>query len=69
MKIPAFKLVILCCLRLLRILLEKAMGLVAYLIGLTTGAIHVYEAKSHSPGQTDQQDRDSNHTVPPFSID
>lgn len=65
MKIPAFKLFILCILRLLRIFLEKAMLLVAYLIGLTTGGIRLFEDQNHK----DQQDRDSNHTFPPFPID
>ena len=66
MKIPASKLIILCTLRLLRILLGKTMCFVSYLMGLTTGALHVYGAKSDNPGQEDSQESDNNQIRPPF---
>lgn len=66
MTIRVSKFVALCTLRLLRIFLEKAMCFVSYLMGLTTGALHVYEAKSDNPGQKDSQESDNNQTRPPF---
>jgi hypothetical protein len=65
MKIPVSKLVALCGLRLLRILLEKAMCFVAYLIGMTRGC----EVHLESPGHKDQLGRDNNQTLPPYRFD
>lgn len=68
MKIPASKLIELSILRLLRILLERAICFLSYLLGLVIGLMMRHEdaPKWDNPGRTDLQGLDKNQIRPPF---
>lgn len=72
MKIPVFKFIILCVLRLLRILLEKAVCLLSSQMGSVIGLIDIYdprERKKKSYRRRKQPRKGRSQTLPPFRVD